>query len=879
MFLSSVKMDLYLFAIIYKLSFIKLQLSCIAFLLAGCLHAQIAMDTTYVSHNRFGKISFIRFGLRTGLFPAAGEVPNIFLQFLNPSPEIDFHLTKSDHDNLDFLNNQYDIFYRGIKVEGMGYVVHIKDGRIISMGGNYRDIPEIDVAPAISMASGLQKALNVINAHEYIWQNQAYQNNLKQQTHNDSATYYPKGELMIADVSDDTTAIFTLCYMYEITALDPFTSENVFVNAKNGNVIKRVSRVRHTNDVQGSADTRYSGTQTIWTNTNDGSGYKLFEYNTSGRTIYTENLNRGDFNTNPVPFIDNDNSWTAAEWNNANKDNIALDIHWGSEKCFDYFKATFNRLGYNNNNNGAISNYVHYKSSYNDAVYVRFQTSDLAGVIACGDGDAQHGPYGSLDIYAHEYGHGFWDFTAGYPSNELLSKEIGAIDEGFADMWGSLIEAWVAPNKQTWISGEDIISGGLRNLSNPKSFNMPNTYHGQYWVNTDCGTPNENNDYCGIHTNMSVPDYAFYLLCEGGNGVNDLGNAYSVTGIGLDQAAQILYRTELVYMAYLPDLNVAFSGTRDAMVQAAIDLYGSNSCQVYAVMHAWYAVGVGPAYLGISVNGDNSFCTTSTYYTISGLPSGSSVLWQASPSGSATINSPNSLQTTLTRVSDGTITLFAIITDCGGQITVPKANIIVGNPFPQGTTYASSNNNYYNGPLLSSYSFFLPAGQWGLATFNITDPQYSSFSWSPVNVPSGSSWAVYGAQNQQLNLNIEAVGSAYHSNTITIQLNAQGPCGAYTNYFSATAVTSGGYGFSLAPNPAQDNVQVSASNTELKSTTASRIFAIKITDAVGSLRKRFDYSSGVNSVNISTADLAPGIYIVSVFEGQNWNTMKLLIQR
>jgi hypothetical protein len=33
-----------------------------------------------------------------------------------------------------------------------------------------------------------------------------------------------------------------------------------------------------------------------------------------------------------VNFTDSDNNWTAAEFNNVNKDNGAFDAHWGAEK-------------------------------------------------------------------------------------------------------------------------------------------------------------------------------------------------------------------------------------------------------------------------------------------------------------------------------------------------------------------------------------------------------------------------------------------------------------------------------------------------------------------------------------------------------------------
>jgi Zn-dependent metalloprotease len=37
-------------------------------------------------------------------------------------------------------------------------------------------------------------------------------------------------------------------------------------------------------------------------------------------------------------FTDVDNNWTAAEFNNTNKDNGALDAHWAQKKTYDYFQ-------------------------------------------------------------------------------------------------------------------------------------------------------------------------------------------------------------------------------------------------------------------------------------------------------------------------------------------------------------------------------------------------------------------------------------------------------------------------------------------------------------------------------------------------------------
>ena len=84
----------------------------------------------------------------------------------------------------------------------------------------------------------------------------------------------------------------------------------------------------------------------------------------------------------------------------------------------------------------------------------------------------------------------------------------------------------------------------------------------------------------------------------------------------------------------------------------------------------------------MSINGSSSFCDgTSSSYTVNGLTCNATVSWSATPSGIVTINSPNSTQTTLTKITDGTVSFTATISNvCGQQIITTKPDIIVGAP-------------------------------------------------------------------------------------------------------------------------------------------------------------------------------------------------------
>ncbi len=177
------------------------------------------------------------------------------------------------------------------------------------------------------------------------------------------------------------------------------------------------------------------------------------------------------------------------------------------------------------------------------------------------------------------------------------------MNEAFSDIWGASIEHYAKgngsdtnPAAKIWLIGDEIDrrsgSAALRSMSNPNSQGQPDTYGGSYWINPQCGTPTQGNDYCGVHTNSGVLNFWFYLTVKGGSGTNDIGNPYNVSGIGMNKAQAVAYRT-LTYLS----ANSTFANARTAAIQAAKDLYGNCSFEEQTVTDAWYAVGVGAAFV------------------------------------------------------------------------------------------------------------------------------------------------------------------------------------------------------------------------------------------------------------------------------------------
>ena len=135
---------------------------------------------------------------------------------------------------------------------------------------------------------------------------------------------------------------YRLAYKFDIYAHKPLNRYMIYVDAIDGRILDKDSRIHHTNS-QGTATTRYSGTRNIITDS-FGGGFRLREVR-NGVRIETYNMNNtGTYSQ--IDFVDNDNNWI--EHDNENRDNAALDAHWGAEMTYDYFRQVHGRNSYDN---------------------------------------------------------------------------------------------------------------------------------------------------------------------------------------------------------------------------------------------------------------------------------------------------------------------------------------------------------------------------------------------------------------------------------------------------------------------------------------------------------------------------------------------------
>lgn len=516
---------------------------------------------------------------------------------------------------------RYSQFYKGIKAEYGGATLLVKDNKVALISANYYSFAHKPSTIAVlSESAALDKALKFVGAQLYKWQIPEEEAFIKKSTNNPDTSFMPKGLLVWMDDMSNGPGdrMMRLAYRFDIYAERPLSRQHVFVDAATGKVLFSNSQIKH---VSASGVSKYSDT-VAFNSAKPGSTYILFD-STRGDGIHTLNLNNGTSYGSATNF-----SSTANTWPTGPTHNIALDAHWGSAMVYDYWMNVHGRDSWDGLG-GVLKSFVHFSNNYNNAFW---NGSVMTYGDGSGSGSGGFDPLTSLDVTAHEIGHGICSAT----SDLVYALESGAMNEGFSDIWAATIEHYADPKetdaqpKRTWYLGEEIRAGNpLRRLDFPKLKSDPDTYGGTHWYNVVGCTPSSANDQCGVHNNSGVLNKFFFLLTDGATGTNDLGKTYSVTGLGWVKSPEIMYQTELILGS-----TATYADCREASISVAEALYGYCTPEVKSVIDAWYAVGVGAAYAPCSFIGfdlvsldtnelsTSLACPSSTIYKIGMKPSG-----------------------------------------------------------------------------------------------------------------------------------------------------------------------------------------------------------------------------------------------------------------
>ncbi len=591
---------------------------------------------------------------RTDAQPDYSSINEWIKSTFNTAPESDIILTGTEKDKLGFVHYRYQQVYNAIPIHEAVFIVHVLNNKIVSFNGTIFSNINISNALIISQDVAMSSALSFVGASEYKWQNKNEEVWLKKITGNPLATYYPTAKKEI--IYSPQNASFRYTYKIDIYASKPVSRQNVFVDAQNGKIIKSLETL-HTTDVHGTAVTKYSGTRTITTDSVSPALFRLHETG-RGNGIQTYNLQQQTDYSSAVDFTDTDNYW-----NNFNTllDEAATDAQWGAEMTYDYY---FNKHSRNSidGNGFALISYVHYDQAYQNAFWDGVQ-------MTYGDGN-NNNPFCALDICGHEITHGLDSYTA----NLDYSEESGAMNEGFSDIFGTAIEFYAKPATANWTCGEDI-GYIIRDLQNPNSQGDPDTYLGTLW------DPNQE-----VHQNSTVLSHWFYLVCLGGSGTNDNGDAYNVSGIGMDKACAIAFRMLTIYLTNTSD----YLDGRFYAIVSATDLFGGCSPEVETVTDAMYAVGLGNAYkptveVGFSANNTSVCSAPYTVYFTNQTINATNYTWYFGDGTSTNLQNPSHTYNTFGNFD---VKLVASSVGCGSDSLTHTALVSID----------SNNTNYANIP-------------------------------------------------------------------------------------------------------------------------------------------------------------------------------------
>jgi Zn-dependent metalloprotease len=368
----------------------------------------------------------------------------------------------------------------------------------------------------------------------------------------------------------------------------------VDVDAATGAVLRTKENV-----VYGTGTSAYNGPNPVQINTS-GSGTSF-----SMRDPAITNLSCQNYSTRAVL------TGTDDVWGNGNATNVetgCVDALFAAQTENRMLSAWDGRNGFDGNGGGwPLRVGLNDENAFYDGTQVAIGHNTQSQWVS------------SIDVVAHELGHGIDDRTPGGISR-------GGTQEFVADTFGAATE-WFANESSTFDPpdfqvGEEVNlvgSGPIRFMYNPSLAGDPNCY--------SSSVPNTE-----VHAAAGPGNHWFYLLAMGTNPTNGQPtsptcNGSTVTGIGVQKAEKIMYNAMLMKTS-----SSSYLRYRVWTLQAAKNLFPSGCTEFDTVKAAWNAVSV-PAQSGEPTCSGGS--TTSPTTTPSGTCSGQRLANPGFESGAA----------------------------------------------------------------------------------------------------------------------------------------------------------------------------------------------------------------------------------------------------
>ncbi len=335
---------------------------------------------------------------------------------------------------------------------------------------------------------------------------------------------------------------------------------SVYVDAATGRVLSTKEHV-----AEGSGTGAYSGPSPLNLTTSlSGSTYSMKDPGATTRVCQ-------DAATNAT-FSGSDDLW--GNGNATSKETGCVDGFYATQMMKGMLSSWLGRNG-ENGSGGWVPQRVGLNdvNAYYDGTQVQIGKSQSGQWIS------------SMDVVAHEYGHGIDDKTPGGISANGTQEFVGDVFGALTEFYSNQSAAYDPPD---YLVGEEINlvgQGPIRNMYNPAAVGDPNCYSSSIPTTE-------------VHAAAGPGNHFFYLLAEGSNPTNgqptsSTCNGSTVSGIGIQKAGKIMYNAMLMKTS-----SSSYLKYRTWTLTAAKNLYGTTTCTEFnAVKAAWNAVSV-PAQAG-----------------------------------------------------------------------------------------------------------------------------------------------------------------------------------------------------------------------------------------------------------------------------------------
>lgn len=479
-------------------------------------------------------------------------------------PEEQFTIRNISTDRFSKTHIRLDQVHKGIPVYGADVVVHLNElGAGELFNGRYVKIPDgINTIPDITAAGAVEKA----SLH-------LFKGNPKPMPVSPIALIAEKTEPEASlTIFRKKTLLTDYVLTYHVTLFAPnFHRWEYFIDASTGDIIHYYNSTCDADGPKTASGTDLNSVSRTINTYQLGSYYYLLD---AGRHMY--NAAESDLPDSPsggILTIDMNNTYGNNQsfqhivtTNNTSWSPKAVSAHYNAGAVYEYYYQTFGRESIDGNKGTIISIINVPDQETGDDMDNAFWNGRF---VCYGNGDVAFKPLaGAMDVAGHEMTHGVIENTA----NLEYDGESGAINESFADIFGSMMDP------EDWLIGEDIVftsafpTGCLRSMSDPHNGGTTlgdGGYQPRHMDERYTGSE----DNHGVHINNGIGNYTFYLFA---------------TAVGRDNAAEVYYKALTQYLTK----SSQFIDLRLCIMQAAADIHGAGSDVVTQAGLAFDAVGI-----------------------------------------------------------------------------------------------------------------------------------------------------------------------------------------------------------------------------------------------------------------------------------------------